>query len=108
MVSAASAWLAAIGSKDVGRLSGLGQESKAEVKLLELVRDGRVSVSDQEPFEIEGRESEVRVNVGTTLTTRSPFGATRKTPVRFALDLVRQGSGWRVARARILANPKLD
>ncbi len=108
VVSAVSAWLAGIGSKDVSRLSGLSSDSKEHSKLLELVRDGRVSVSDQESPQIEPRESGVLVTVGTTLTTRSPFGATRKTPVRFALELVRQGNGWHVARARMLGTPKLD
>jgi hypothetical protein len=108
VVSAVSAWLAAIGSKDVSRLSALSSDSREHDKLLDLVKDGRVTVSEQQSPQIEARDDGVSVTVGTTLTTRSPFGATRKTAVRFGFELTRQGNGWRVVRARILGNPKLD
>jgi hypothetical protein len=92
----------------VARLSGLDPSAKAHSQLLDLVRAGRVSVSERQAPEVEERGEEVAVTIGTTLTTRTPFGSTRKAPVRFALELVRQGSGWRVARARIIGTPKLD
>jgi serine/threonine-protein kinase len=108
VLSAVNAWLGAIGGKDAARLSGLDPSPKVHSQLLELVKNGRVSVSERQPAEMEERGEDVTVTVGTTLTTRSPFGSTRKTPVRFGLELVRQGSGWRVARARIIGTPKLD
>jgi serine/threonine protein kinase len=108
ITSAVNAWLAIIGSKQADRMAALAPGPKPHSQLLDLVREGRVSLAGQDVPEIEVRDNEALVTVGTNLAYRSPFGATRRSTVRFRLELVRQGNGWRVARAQILGTPRLD
>ena len=107
--AAVQSWVSAIGSRQAARLAGLDGGTRLHAQLLELVREGRVAVAGQEPPALEFRGfDEVSAVVETRLSYRSPFGATRRAPVRFALDLLREGGSWRITRARILGSPRLD
>ncbi|MDZ4674581.1 MAG: serine/threonine-protein kinase [Gemmatimonadota bacterium] len=106
--AAVATWLAAIGSGSGAGLAGLASEPKSHADLLELVRSGRVTIASQEPSAIEITGSTASATVTTILAHRSSFGATRRTEVRFALELAGEATRWRVTRARILGSPRLN
>ena len=107
--STASAWVASIGTAGASTVgSVLDGSTKAQADLLALIKDHRVSVTSQEPPQLEVNGVAATATVAAELSYRSPFGATRRTAVQFALELARDGATWRITRARLTGNPRLD
>ena len=103
-----SSWLGGLTSGNAARIGqALDGSGRAQADLLTLVSDNRVAgvAPDGVDAQVDGDRG--TATASTTITWRSPFGATRKVPVRFSFELRRDGAEWRVAVARIVGSPTL-
>jgi serine/threonine protein kinase len=107
--SAASSWIASIGTADASAIgSVLDGSTKVQSDLLALIKDHRLGIASQDSPQVEVNGASATAGVSTSLAYRSPFGASRRAAVQFALELARDGATWRVTKARIVGNPRLD
>lgn len=74
---------------------------------LALMREGRVSMSVSGAPAITVRGSRASAEFDASVNVRSPFGANRRRPARFAAELQRGGGVWRVTSLRALGAVEL-
>ena len=106
--AAVSKWLAAVGASDAAASAVMDESAKPHAELIELLRSRRVTGVSDEPPVVDISGASATASVTSTVTYRSAFGATRRSPVQFAFELARDGSAWRVAKARIIGSPRLN
>ena len=106
--SAVSNWLGALTGGSAARVGqALDGSARPQADLLALVRDNRLAGVTPEEVDVQVAGDRGSGTASTTITWRSPFGATRKVPVRFSFELRREGAEWRVAAAHIVGTPTL-
>jgi serine/threonine-protein kinase len=100
----------AIRDRDVATVERLlaasGTNRSVHDQLVALLRAGRVEVSDVNVTNRARAENGGSAQFDAVLNFRSPFGANRKTPAQFVLELAGDGGEWRAESVRILGAPK--
>ena len=87
-------------------LSASGANRAVHDQLVALLRAGRVEVSDVNVSSASRADGGATASFDATLNFRSPFGANRKTPTQFVIDLGDESDGWSLKSARVIGTPK--
>ncbi|MEQ1691793.1 MAG: hypothetical protein ABMA00_10925, partial [Gemmatimonas sp.] len=100
----------AIRTRDVATVERLllasGTNRAVHDQLIALMRAGRVEVSDVNVTNRSRTDAGGSGQFDATLNFRSPFGANRKTPIQFVVDVSGDSGDWNLVSARVIGSPK--